>query len=341
METISALGIDLGKSVFQVHGVDAVGRTVIERRFTRQGLRVWLLRLKPCLIGMETCSGAHHWGRWLHKQGHEVRLMNPKYVKAYVKTNKNDARDAQAICEAVTRPSMRFVPIKAIEQQEVLMLHRVRSRLVADRTALANQVRGFLLEFGIVVNQGIRVLRRRLPEILEDAQNELGDEGRMLLAELREELVALDTRVAELDERVERQSQSDECCRRLQDVPGIGPLTASALVSTIGDPHHFSSGRHLAAWLGLVPRQDGTGGKIRLFGISKRGDRYLRTLLIHGARAALRTAGRRQDLHARWALRVEERRGRNVAIVALANKMARIVWALWAKQQPYAVACAA
>jgi transposase len=341
MEKISALGIDLGKSAFQVHGVDAAGRTVIERRFTRQGLRAWLVRLQPCLIGMETCSGAHHWGRWLRKQGHEVRLMNPRYVKAYVKTNKNDARDAQAICEAVTRPSMRFVPVKAIEQQEVLMLHRVRSRLVADRTALANQVRGFLLEFGIAVNQGIRVLRRRLPEILEDAQNELGDEGRRLLAELREELVALDTRVAELDERVERQSQSDACCRRLQDVPGIGPLTASALVSTIGDPHHFSGGRHLAAWLGLVPRQDGTGGKIRLFGISKRGDRYLRTLLIHGARAALRTAGRRQDLHARWALRVEERRGRNVAIVALANKMARIVWALWAKQQPYAAACAA
>jgi transposase len=340
MEKISALGIDLGKSAFQVHGVDAAGGTVIERRFTRQGLRAWLVRLQPCLIGMETCSGAHHWGRWLQKQGHEVRLMNPRYVKAYVKTNKNDARDAQAICEAVTRPSMRFVPVKAIEQQEVLMLHRIRSRLVADRTALANQVRGFLLEFGIVVNQGIRVLRRRLPEILEEAQNELGDEGRMLLAELREELVALDSRVSELDERVQRQSQSDESCRRLQAVPGIGPLTASALVSTIGDPHSFSGGRHLAAWLGLVPRQDGTGGKIRLLGISKRGDRYLRTLLIHGARAALRTAGKRQDPYARWALSVEERRGRNIAVVALANKMARIVWALWAKQQPYAAGCA-
>jgi transposase len=338
MEKISVLGIDLGKSVFHAHGVDAAGRTVIERRFTRQALRVWLLKLQPCLIGMETCSGAHHWGRWLQKQGHEVRLMNPRFVKAYVKTNKNDARDAEGICEAVSRPSMRFVPIKAVAQQELLMLHRVRSRLVADRTALANQVRGFLLEFGIAVNQGIRVLRRRLPEVLEDAQNELGDGGRLMLAELREELVALDSRVAELDERVERQAQSEESCRRLQEIPGIGPLTASALVSSIGDPHQFSGGRHLAAWLGLIPRQDGTGGKIKLLGISKRGDRYLRTLLIHGARAALRTAGRRQDPAARWGLRVEERRGRHVAIVALANKMARIVWAVWAKQQPYAAA---
>lgn len=335
MDKISVLGIDLGKSVFHVHAADANGRTVLERRCTRQGLRSWLVKLEPCLIGMETCAGAHHWGRWLQQQGHAVRLMNPRYVKAYVKTNKNDARDAEAIAEAVARPNMRFVPIKTVAQQEVLMLHRVRSRTIAARTALANQVRGFLLEFGLVVPQGIRVLRRRLPEILEDASTEFGVAGRTLLRELREELVQLDERVAALDARLAREAETDERCRRLQSLPGIGPLTATALVSSIGDVTSFTSGRHLAAWLGLVPRQHTTGGQPRLLGISKRGDRYLRTLLIHGARASLRGARKRDDRCSRWALAVEQRRGRNIAIVALANKMARMVWAMWSGQRSY------
>lgn len=335
MEQISVVGIDLGKSVFQVHAADAAGRTLLERRFTRQGLRSWLLKRQPCLIGMETCAGAHHWGRWLEGHGHQVRLMNPRYVKAYVKTNKNDARDAEAIAEAMTRPQMRFAPLKAVAQQEVLMQHRVRSRVVAARTALANQIRGFLLEFGIVVPQGIRVLRRRLPEILEDATCEFGPAGRALLAELREELVQLDERVAELDARLEREAAADARCRRLRSLPGIGPLTATALVATLGDVRGFTSGRHLAAWLGLVPRQHTTGGQPRLLGISKRGDRYLRTLLIHGARAALRGAPQRDDRCSRWVLALEQRRGRNVAIVALANKMARMVWAMWSSEHDY------
>lgn len=335
MNKITVVGIDLGKSVFHVHGVDAAGHTVIERRFTRKGLHAWLARLEPCLIGMETCSGAHHLGRWLRQHGHDVRLMNPRYVKPYVKTNKNDARDAEAICEAVSRPQMRFVPIKSVAQQEVQMMHRVRSRIVAERTALANQVRGFLREFGITVGQGIRVLRRLLPQILEDGGNEFGPSGRTLLLQLREELVALDERVELMDARLSSEADRDERCRRLQSVPGIGPLTATALVSAIGEAHSFSSGRHLAAWLGLVPRQHSTGGKPRLLGISKRGDRYLRTLLIHGARAALRGATRRDDRRSRWVLELEKRRGRNVAIVALANKMARMVWAMWTTQQDY------
>ena len=335
MTKVTVVGIDLGKTVFHVHGVDAAGRTVIERRFTRKALHNWLARLEPCLIGMETCSGAHHLGRWLRQQGHEVRLMNPRYVKPYVKTNKNDARDAEAICEAVTRPQMRFVQIKSVAQQEVQMMHRVRSRIVAERTALASQVRGFLREFGITVGEGIRVLRRLLPQILEDGCNELSSSGRSLLWQLREELVLLDERVEIMDGRLRLQAQDDERCRRLQSMPGIGPLTATALVSAIGDIRNFSSGRHLAAWLGLVPKQHSTGGRPRLLGISKRGDRYLRTLLIHGARSAMRGALQRDDRCSRWVMALEKRRGRNVAIVALANKMARAVWAMWTAQQEY------
>lgn len=335
MEKISVVGIDLGKSVFHVHATDTQGRTVLERRFTRKGLRHWLARLEPCLVGMETCAGAHHWARWLLTQGHEVRLMNPRYVQPYVKTNKNDARDAEAIAEAATRANMRFSSLKTVAQQEVLMLHRARSRTVAARTALANQMRGFLLEVGIVVPQGLGVLRRRLPEILDDTQTELGTIGRTLLRELREELVMLDERVAALDARLRGEAEADERCQRLQSLPGIGPLTATALVSSIGDVTNFSNGRHLAAWLGLVPRQHTTGGKPRLLGISKRGDRYLRTLLIHGARAALRGAPKRDDRCSRWVLALERRRGRNIAIVALANKMARMVWAVWCRQQTY------
>jgi transposase len=265
----------------------------------------------------------------------EVRLMHPRFVKPYVKTNKNDARDAEAICEAVTRARMRFVPIKSVAQQELQMLHRVRSRVVAERTALANQIRGFLREFGIAVGEGIRVLHRALPQILAADGHEMELCGRTVLSELRAELVALDARVQTLDARLEAAAQSDERCQRLQSVPGIGPLNATALVSAIGDVHSFASGRHLAAWLGLVPRQHTSGGKPRLLGISKRGDRYLRTLLIHGARAALRGAARRDDRCSRWVLAVEKRRGRNVAIVALANKMARIIWAVWATRQNY------
>jgi transposase len=335
MNKISVIGIDLGKNAFQVHGVDEQGQQQVQRQFTRSALKRWLAKLQPCRIGMETCSGAHHLGRWLTGLGHEVHLMSPQFVRAYVKSNKNDARDAEAICEAVSRPTMRFVPIKTVEQQELQIQHRVRQRVVAERTALANQVRGFLLEFGIAIPIGIRVLRRRLPEVLEDAGNELTTRGRALIEELRQELVALDERVALLDERFQQVAQADERCVRLQTIPGVGPLTATALVASIGDIHSFDTARCLSAWLGLVPRQHSTGGKSRLLGISKRGDRYLRTLLIHGARAALRGAAKRDDRNSRWVLDVEQRRGRNVAVVALANKMARMVWALWSRDEVY------
>jgi transposase len=336
MNKINVIGIDLGKNAFQVHGVDEHGQQQVQRQFTRTSLKRWLAKLAPCCIGMETCSGAHHLGRWLTGLGHEVHLMSPQFVRAYVKSNKNDARDAEAICEAVSRPTMRFVPIKTVEQQELQIQHRVRQRVVAERTALANQVRGFLLEFGIAIPIGIRVLRRRLPEVLEDADNELTTRGRALIEELRLELVALDERVAVLDERFQQVAQADERCVRLQTIPGVGPLTATALVASIGDIHSFDNARCLSAWLGLVPRQHSTGGKSRLLGISKRGDRYLRTLLIHGARAALRGAAKRDDRSSRWVLDVEQRRGRNVAVVALANKMARMVWALWSRDEVYA-----
>jgi transposase len=336
MNKINVIGIDLGKNAFHVHGVDEHGQMLVQRQFTRSALKRWLAKLQPCRIGMETCSGAHHLGRWLTRLGHEVGLMSPQFVRAYVKSNKNDARDAEAICEAVCRPTMRFVPIKTVEQQELQIQHRVRQRVVAERTALANQVRGFLLEFGIAIPQGIRVLRRHLPEVLEDAGNELTTRGRALIEELRQELVALDERVAVLDERIEQVAQADERCVRLQTIPGVGPLTATALVASIGDIRGFDNARCLSAWIGLVPRQHSTGGKSRLLGISKRGDRYLRTLLIHGARAALRGAAKRDDRSARWVLEVEQRRGRNVAIVALANKMARMVWALWSRDEVYA-----
>jgi len=335
MNKISVVGIDLGKNVFHVRGVDQAGQRLVQRRFTRTALRRWLIQLPPCVIGMETCAGAHHWGRWLRTLGHDVRLMSPQFVKAYVKSNKNDARDAEAICEAVTRPTMRYVPIKSRAQQELQMQHRIRQRVVAERTALANQIRGFLLEFGIPVSQGIARLRRCLPDVVEDGSNELTPNARAIIEGLRLELRDLDEHVAVLDGRMMVMAEVDDRCRRLQTIPGIGPLTATALVASIGDARQFANARSLSAWLGLVPRQHSTGGKSRLLGISKRGDRYLRTLLIHGARAALRGAAKRQDRRSQWVLDLEQRRGRNIAIVALANKMARMVWAVWVHDEDY------
>ena len=250
--------------------------------------------------------------------------MSPQFVKPYVKSNKNDANDAEAICEAVSRPNMRFVSVKTVGQQDIQGLHRVRSRLVGQRTALVNQTRGLLMEYGVVVPQTPAVLRRRLPEILEDAENGLTATARALFASLYEELRQLDERVREMEQRVQQVYKSLEPCQRLAEVPGIGPLTATAFVAAVGDARAFHSGREMAAWLGLVPRQSSTGGRPRLLGISKRGDRYLRTLLIHGARAVLRVAHRHPDGRNRWVQAGEHRRGKNVAAVALANKNARI-----------------
>lgn len=325
---VSVLGIDVGKSVFHVFGVDEKGKPSVRKKLTRKKLFEFLVNLPACLVGMESCAGTHHLARVFTGYGHDVRLMSPQFVKPYVKSNKNDYLDAEAICEAVQRPTMRFVPIKSTESQDIQGVHRARSQVISHRTALGNQIRGLLSEYGIVVPQGIKLLRGRLPEILEDAENGLSVAARELFAELYGELVHLDGRARGYDERIAQLAKEMDACQRLQSIPGIGPLSATALVMAIGDGSAFRNGRELAAWLGLVPRQHSTGGRQVLLGISKRGDKYVRTLLIHGARAVLSHADKRPDRLKRWASEVASRRGNNVASVALANKLARTAWAL-------------
>ncbi|MDI1294258.1 MAG: IS110 family transposase, partial [Methylobacter sp.] len=288
-----------------------------------------------CLIGMEACSSAHYWARELHKLGHTVKLMAPQFVKPYVKSNKNDANDAEAICEAVARPTMRFVAIKTIAQQDIQAIHRIRSELVHQRTAKANQIRGLLGEYGIVVERRVDVLRKALPLLLEDAENGLTPEFRYLLEGLQQDLIKLNERVDDMDKNIKTLASNNDDAKRLQQVPGIGPITATALICAIGDGKQFKRGRDMAAWLGLTPRQHSSGGKDRLLGISKRGDAYLRTLLIHGARAVLRVAGDKDDPRSRWLQNLCNRRNKNIAAVALANKNARIVWALLTKQTDF------
>lgn len=326
--TVAVVGIDLAKSTFHLHGVDARGEVILRRRLSRAKLITVMTRLSPCVVGMESCGGSHHWSRRFTAMGHEVRIVGAQFVKPYVKSNKNDAADAEAICEAVARPNMRFVPTKSIEQQDIQCLHRARSLAVSHRTAQVNQIRGLLMEYGIVISRGIASLRRAVPEILEDADNELSPMFRQLLAELRDEFLRLDERVGTYDVRIKALSRDSQPCRRLMTIPGIGPMTATALVAAVANGAAFSNGREMAAWLGLVPRQHSTGGKPKLLGISKRGDVYLRKLLVHGARAALRVAEKKPDRRSRWAVEVAGRRGHNVAAVALANKNIRTAWAL-------------
>ncbi len=338
---LSVIGIDVGKTVLHVHGADAQGKPVLRKTFSRGGLVEWLAQQVPCLIGMEACGGAHHLARVLTDCGHTVRLIHPGFVKAYVKSNKNDFRDAEAIAEAVTRPTMRFVAIKTIAQQELQALHRLRSGAVTQRTVIINQLRGLLLEFGLTVLRGPTALRRRLPEILETADGGLQALGRELLAELQREWVHLDERIAALEQRLKQQTQTLEPCRRLRSIPSIGVLGASAFVAAFGGGCQFASGRDCAAALGLVPRQHSTGGRSQLGSISKRGDAYLRALFIHGARAVLRYADRHDDPRSRWVWALKERRGVPVAAVALANKMARTAWAVLTRGTTYQVPVAA
>jgi transposase len=327
---ITTVGIDLAKSVFQVHGVDARGKAVLRRQLRREQVAAFFVNLPPCLIGMEACASAHYWGRTLERFGHTVRLMAPQFVKPYVKTNKNDAADAEAICEAVSRPSMRFVPIKSIEQQAVLSVHRVRQGFVKARTAQANQIRGLLGEFGLVIPQGIRHIAQRVPALLEDASHELPLEFRQLIDRLTCHLKELDQQVRELERQIVAWHRSSELSRKLEKIPGIGPLAATALVASIADARSFNNGRQVSAWLGLVPRQNSSGGKSTLLGISKRGDVYLRTLLIHGARSAILAAKRQGECKNVWLAKLLNRRHANIAAVALANKNVRTVWALLA-----------
>lgn len=325
MNEITTLAIDLAKNVFQLHGEDAHSRCV-ERRQVRRGQ--WLTRLAqlpPCTVVMEACSGAHHWGRAMVSLGHTVRLIAPQFVKPFVKGNKTDRNDAEAICAAGQRPGMRFVALKTVQQQQVLALHRLRSAAVGERTARANRLRGVLAEFGLVAPQGLARLRQRLPELLE--QPSLPALLRTELERQRQRLGECEEEVKRLTALIEQQVRQDERARALMARRGVGPLIASAFTAEIADAHTFKNGRQVAAWLGLVPAQHSSGGKPVLLGISKRGNAYLRTLLIHGARAVMRTADRHHDPLCLWAQRVRERRGVNKAIVALANKMARQLWA--------------
>ena len=332
---ITTAGIDLAKNVFQVHGVDERGKAVVQKRLRRKQVLIFFAQLPPCLVGMEACGGAHYWARKLQAQGHTVKLMAPQFVKPYVKANKTDVADAEAICEAVTRPTMRFVPIKNAEQQAILSLHRARQGFVRARTAQANQLRGLLAEYGITLPQGISHVAHRLPQIIEDADNELPGLFRGLLQRLVAHLRELNHQVQELEEQIDTWHRANEASQRLAKIPGIGPLTASALSASIGNAKSFKNGRELAAWLGLVPRQHSSGGKPMLLGISKRGDAYLRTLLIHGARSAVRVAKRKSTPADRWSTGLLDRRHMNVAAVARANKNARIVWALLAHGRDY------
>ena len=341
MKQVVAVGLDIAKQVFQAHGVDKAGKTVLRRKLRRHEVEKFFGNLGPCVVGIEASGSAHYWARVLGAAGHTVRLMAPQFVKPYVKSNKNDANDAEAIAEAVMRPNMRFVSPKSVEQQDMQCLHRVRSRLVACRTQLVNQIRGLLAEYGIILPQHVAQLRRGLPEILEDAESGLSGFGRRLFASLYEELVDLEKKIKAADQGIELAFRSSESCQRIAAVEGVGPVIATAIVAAISDGRAFTNGRQFAAWLGLVPRQNSSGGKPRLMGISKRGDTYLRTLLIHGARSVVYRAKSKLDPRSVWIKDKQQRLGTSKACVAVANKNARILWSLLAREQVYRPAVAA
>src|ERR1700693_844992 len=332
---ITMTGIDLAKALFQVHGVDKHGKVGLRKQLKRKDVLSFFANLEPCLIGMEACGSAHYWARKLTELGHTVRLMAPQFVKPYVKTNKSDRNDAEAICEAVARVNMRFVPVKTAEMQAVLALHRARQGFVKARTAQANQIRGLLAEFGIVIAKGIGHITKRLPEILEDGENGLPGMMRELLQRLGANLQDMDKQVRELEHQIVLWPRENEASRKLEAIAGIGALGASVMVATLGDAQSFEHARQVPAWLGMVPRHEGTGGNVKLGRISKRGDVYLRTLLIHGARAVITAVERKPDHADEWLKQLLARRNKNVATVALAAKNARIAWALLAHQRSY------
>ncbi|WP_067583073.1 IS110 family transposase [Endozoicomonas ascidiicola] len=335
---VAFLGIDLSKKSFQLHGVDAKGNVVFKKKLNRKALLPFIANLPKCVIGIEACGGSHYWCRKFTEMGHEVRIIAPQFVKPYVKSNKNDAADAEAICEAMQRPSMRFVPTKTMEQQDIQSLHRIRSQAVARRTALGNQIRGLLMEYGVIIPKGISYIRKQIPLVLEDAENGLTVLFRELLNELYEEMKHLYKRVEKLEQKLETIAANNEACQLLLTIPGIGLLSATAMYAAIGDITAFKTGRELAAWMGLVPKQASTGGVPTLLGISKRGDTYLRTLLIHGGRTVVRVADKHDDKRNNWIKELDKRRGKNISAVAVANKNARIAWAVLTKKEPYKAA---
>lgn len=338
MNKITTIGLDLAKNVFHVVCCDARGKVVRKRMLKRGQLPEYFGKLEPVLVGMEACASAHYWARELQALGHEVKLIPPQYVKPFVRGNKHDYNDALGIAEAVVRPEMRFAAIKTPEQQDVQALHRLRERCLRSRTALCNQLRGLLGEYGIVLATGVGALRRRLPEILEDGENGLSDLFRRLLSEGYRQLKELDGHIEFYTKELERCGRQDDAVRRLETIPGFGPIVASVFYSQVGNGEAWRRGRDVSASLGLVPRQYSSGGKERLLGISKRGDRYLRSLLVHGARAVVRSAKEKDDRLSRWINRIRAERGFNKAVVALANKLARIGWAVLRNKTVYQAA---
>lgn len=334
MKDIKVLGIDLAKNVFQLHGINAKDKCALKKRLNRQNLMEFMAQLPPCIVGVEACGGAHYWARMFIGMGHTVKMMAPQFVKPYVKSNKNDANDAEGICEAVTRPNMKFVPVKKIEQQDVLLSHRARELVIKQRTAQANQIRGLLAEYGIVIALGISQIRE-MAEILENNKSKLTVKSEVIFRRLYEQFKVYDEQVNIYDKEIQQQADSDPMCLEVQKIEGIGPLTASAIVASIGDANVFNNGREVSAWLGLVPKQHSSGNKVRLGSISKRGDRYLRTLLIHGARSVLSRCEDKEDKKNQWAADVKQRCGFNKAAVAVANKNARTIWALMAHGECY------
>jgi transposase len=334
MKYIKTLGIDLAKNIFQLHGTDAKGKQVLSKRLSREKLIDFMSNLKPCLVGIEACTGAHYWARLFETMGHTVKMMAPQFVKPYVRSNKNDRNDARGIAEAVTRPDMKFVPIKKIEQQDILLSHRARELSVKNRTAQANQIRGLLAEFGIVIPKGISHIGYMM-KILEDNQNKLTVRAYQIFVRLYEQFKIYSAQVEVYDKEIEKMAAQDVTCKEIMKIEGIGPLTASAVVATIGDAKIFKNGREVSAWLGLVPKQHSSGSTIRLSGISKRGDRYVRKLLINGGRTVVKNCENKTDNRSLWIADKKSRSGYNKAAVAVANKNARIIWAILATGECY------
>lgn len=332
---VTTVGIDLAKNVFSVHGVDQHGKVVLKKTVSRGKLLECFANLPPCVVGMEACTGAHHWARRLRELGHDARIIAPRFVIPYRKSGKNDGNDAEAICEAASRPAMRFVPVKSSEQQAVLCLHRIRQGVVSERTAQINQIRGLMAEFGLILPKGRYPAQHHIPDILEDADNGLPGLARRLLHDVWQRVLQLNIQILAYDREIEALARQSAKAQSLMSIPGIGAITATALIASIGDPHQFHNARQLAAWLGLTPRQYSTGGKTRLGRITKQGDKYLRMLLIHGTRAVLAALKEKQDRVSRWLRELVARRGYKRAAVALAAKNARIVWAVLTSGEDY------
>ncbi|MDP1615056.1 MAG: IS110 family transposase [Methylococcales bacterium] len=334
MKDIKVLGIDLAKNVFQIHGADTNGKCKLRKKVSRRELIEYMSNCPACVVGIEASGGSHYWARLFKEFGHTVKMMAPQFVKPYVMSNKNDANDARGIAEAVTRPDMKFVPIKTIEQQDVLLLHRARELVIKQRTAQANQIRGLLGEYGIVIPKGNKYMLK-LPDVIDSNKEKLTVKSREIFIRLHEQFKLYDDQVKTYDRDIEQHATTHPMCKAILEIEGIGPMTASAMVATIGDATVFKNGREVAAWLGLVPKQHSSGNKVQLGGISKRGDRYVRTLLVHGARSVIKTCGNKTDKKSQWCSDKKERLGFNKASVALANKNARIIWAMLATGETY------